>query len=255
MPEITTEALKDSFAVHAENARWLVDRETNAIESLHQRASTLLGFTGVILAILPSVLVPIQTTPGANIRLAAWGIALVGTLAFSLSAAASLGVLLVKSKVDVGIKGIVERWVAVTANGPVTADEGTALAPAQVESDYVNAYFGREATSEKSALLSLRKQHQSKAKWLRRSQWTSVIGILLLGALLATLVGARFGTVAPQKTPPPSVPASHKSQPKAEAAPPAELRLAGVSMSATPLEALLGSGGVASSAPSDSGDA
>lgn len=196
----------------------------------------------MILAILPSVLGPIETTPGTNMRMAAWGIALVASVAFSLSAAASLRVLLIKAKYDIGIKGIVERWVDTTTVDPTNDDVALALDPGQVKSDYANAYFGRQANPTDSALMSIREQSQSKAKWLRGSQWASVVGIVLLGALLGTLVGARFDPVAPQKLPPHSTPSRQELQSTAVSDHPAVKEPEAIKMIATPLESLLGSG-------------
>ena len=175
----------EALAVHAENARWLIDRASVRIDSFHQRAATLLGFTGVILAILPSVLDPIARTPGPCLRLSAWIVALVSAVALASGSAASLMVLLIRNQLDVGMDKIVQRWVDTTTGS-------FKMIPGQVLSDYANAYFGRAATERASVLLALKAQGDSKASWLRISMWLSAAGIVLLGALLAILVGGRI---------------------------------------------------------------
>lgn len=178
-------ALCGAFAVHAENARWLIDRQSSAIESLHQRAATLLGFSGVILAILPSVLGTIGSTSGHRLVLACWATCAVSAIALAFGAACSLTVILTRLQLDVGTAGIVNRWVNATSKSPIE------MKSVQVQADYVNAYFGRSTDPCQSALMALRDQSQTKAQWLRRSMWSSAVGIILLGALLAMLVAGR----------------------------------------------------------------
>jgi hypothetical protein len=173
----------DALAVHAENARWLIERETNRIESFHQRAATLLGFTGVILAILPSSLDPIQKVSNQTLKLADWAIALSSATTLAIGAASSLLVILVKKTGDLDYEALVTKWIE-TSSSP--------LRPGQVQADYVNAYFGRKLTISDSTLLSLGSQGHSKAQALRLAMWSSTAGIVLLGALLATLLANRI---------------------------------------------------------------
>jgi hypothetical protein len=176
------------FSIQVENARWLIDRETARIEGIHERASYLLGFTGVILAILPVALTPIL-----DIRLLAvkWiAFVLVGLAAVFLSGGALLSLLAisVKKYSEVPVKGMQLSWVDWSSK----LDGNSEADAAQVLADIANALMGRTPQADESAILAIRAQGDVRAQRLKISVWLATAGILALGALFLVLAGSRI---------------------------------------------------------------
>lgn len=176
----------ETLSLHLENARWLIDEERNRIDGFHQRASYFLGFTGVILAILPVIIDPITSTRNSGLRNAAWALAmttvilLVGAVFFAVKTMA------VRSVLEVPISDLQSRWISWSSALPNAPDR------AQVLSDYVNSLFGREPIPTESALLSLRSESEDRARFLRQSVWLSLGGFVALGSLIIVLMASRM---------------------------------------------------------------
>jgi hypothetical protein len=173
------------FSAQLENARWLIAREDGRIEGFHQRASYLLGFTGVILAIMPVLLDPIGSMTHGNPRLAAWSLALLAALSLGLGAIFSLITLSVKDHLGVPVKAIQKLWID-------WSSESLVPQTSQVLADYANALLGRSPTAETSALLAIHAEGDVRGNQLRIATWSSTCGIVALGALFALLLAVRL---------------------------------------------------------------
>ena len=173
------------FSIQVENARWLIDRESARIDGFHQRASYLLGFSGVILAILPTTLDPIGHVHNLHLRWVAWGLVSLAATALAVSAFFSLLTIAIRRSFNVGIKKMQLNWIewSTSLEKPDTA---------QVLADIANALMGRDATAEKSAVLAIRAEGDVRAFRLRLSVWSSTLGIIALAALFIVLVASRI---------------------------------------------------------------
>jgi len=173
------------FSAQVENAKWLVDRESTRIDGFHQRSSYLLGFAGVILAILPTTLDPIESIEIGHLKLAAWCLVTAAALTLSIGALFALLTIAVRKSLEVPVKGMQRTYVewSQQLNDPDSA---------QVLADMTNALMGRESTAEASAVLAIRAEGDVRALRLRISVWLTTAGILALGMLFLILVAGRI---------------------------------------------------------------
>jgi len=176
----------DVFSIQLENARWLIEQERGRIDGFHQRASYFLGFTGVILAILPSVINPVITTRGWFARDICWGLLIAAVLLLALGALYSVKAMGIRSVFEVPVKGMQTRWVEWSSDLPESPDS------AQVLADYANALFGRGETAKESALLALRAEGDYRATRLRNAVALTLAGISALGLLPIVLMTVRI---------------------------------------------------------------
>jgi hypothetical protein len=173
------------FGAQVENGRWLLDRESARIDGLHQRASYLLGFTGVILAILPTTLDPIQGTHDLHLRWLAWALVSLAAVSLATGALFSLLTIAIRKTLNLGVKGMQETWVE-WSNNLQTPDT------AQVLANIANALMGRQSTAVDSPVLAIRADGDVRANRLRISVWSSTCGIIVLAILFIVLVASRI---------------------------------------------------------------
>jgi hypothetical protein len=169
------------FSIQLENAKWLLDRESARIDGFHQRASYLLGFAGVILAILPMTLDPIGKIANEQARWCAWVLVSLSAVLLAVGALFSLLTLTVRKALNLGIKQLQQNWVEWTRE----LDNPNA---AQVLADLTNAVMGRTSNAQDSALLAVRSEGDVRAIRLRISMWCSTCGVIALAGMFLVLV-------------------------------------------------------------------
>jgi len=172
------------FSSQLHFAQWMIDRESSRVDMFHQRASYLLGFDGVILAILPVVLAPIASTNGGTVRDASWALALLAAVSFVLAVLAAVQTMNIRPVREVPLLAIQRRWVTWSTNLHMPD-------AAQVLADQANSLYGSESTTKDSALLAIRAEADVRARQLRIAFWSSAIGVTALGGLFITLMAAR----------------------------------------------------------------
>jgi hypothetical protein len=176
----------EAFSIHLENARWFVEQEKGRIDGFHQRASYFLGFSGVVLAILPTIVDPVMNTKGWFLRDSCWTALVISVILLSLGALLSVSTMSIRSVLEVPVRGLQSRWVDWTSELPEEPDS------AQILADYANALFGSRTDATESALLSLRAEGDVRARRLRFATWFTVLGITVLGLMLILLIAARI---------------------------------------------------------------
>jgi len=176
----------EAFSTHLENARWLIEQERGRIDGLHQRASYFLGFSGVILAILPTAIDPIHNSQNSILRNTCWALLIATVLLLALGALLSVMTMGIRHVLEVPAKGLQSRWVEWSNNLPEQPET------AQILADYANALLGRETNAKESALLALRAEGDVRARHLRYAMWLTVSGMTTLGALLIGLTACRI---------------------------------------------------------------
>ena len=156
------------FAVYLDNVRWMIEETRGRIDGLHQRASYILASTGVILAILPTVIDPVRGTKGWFLRDLCW-VSLVAVVVLLAAAAIySALAMFVHEILEVPGRELQSQWIKWTDDVDQKPDSS------QVIADYANALFGREPTLEASPLLSLMADADKRARLLRMSMWLAV---------------------------------------------------------------------------------
>ncbi|MFI5034997.1 MAG: hypothetical protein ACHQFZ_02190 [Acidimicrobiales bacterium] len=180
------ETWADVFAIYLENARWLVEEARGRTDGLHQRASYILGFSGVVLAILPTFFNTVLSTRGWFIRDVCWILLVVVVILLSCGAVFAARVMFVHEVLEVPATELQSRWVEWTNK---TDKEPFA---AQALADYANALFGREANDQASPLLAIMADGDRRAHRLRASMWITVSGIATLALMLIALIIARI---------------------------------------------------------------
>lgn len=175
----------DVFAF-LENARWMVDESRTRIDGLHQRASYIMAFTGVILAILPTVIDPVTNTKGWFLRDICWALLIGVVTLLAASAFYSARVMFVHPVMEVPAKELQSQfvnWTNKVDKKPETA---------QIVANYANAIFGSGTVEKDSPLLSLIADAHKRALLLRSSMWLALAGLAALALMLLGLIGGRI---------------------------------------------------------------
>ena len=102
-----------AYAAYLDQGRWLLDQQQRRGATFQTAAITLIGFDGVLLALL----VGAEVSGGATTPDAASWAARVGAVLIACSALAGLGAILPLPTLTIGAKGTVEAWAAFLAGG------------------------------------------------------------------------------------------------------------------------------------------
>ncbi|SRR6266508_509853 len=169
-------AALEAFLDHARvMAAW---HETRA-DAFERKASTLLGFVGVILVLLPTLRAPIAKAHGPHMRMFLVGLAIAVAVLLALAAVSAALVLLPREYVAPDVAQLRREWTAY-------AKEGQAhRTPEHLTGLFVDQLIRR---TDPSPLETLRDDGETRARWMKRATWLVLAGVLVLGSLTGTLL-------------------------------------------------------------------
>jgi hypothetical protein len=171
-------AALETFLEHARaTAAW---HEARA-GSFERKASTLLGFIGVILVLLPGLRTPIAGAHGHRMRMALVGLAIAAAVLLALAALSAAMVLKPRGYTEPSLQQLRSVWTAY-------AQEGRAYrTPEQLTGLFVDQLVYR-ANVGLSPLETLRNDARTRSEWMERATWLVLSGVLALAALTITLL-------------------------------------------------------------------
>ena len=167
-------ALK-TFLEHARaTAAWHEARASG----FERKASTLLGFVGVILVLLPTLRAPIADAHGRHMRMFLVGLAVLAAVLLALAAVSTAMVLLPRAYDVPSLPQLRERWTAYYDHADLTPEGVTGMFVDQLV----------RATGDSSPLESLLDDAEKRAKWMKRATWFVLFGVAALGGLTIALL-------------------------------------------------------------------
>jgi hypothetical protein len=170
-------AALDTFLEHARAmAAW---HEARA-DAFERKASTLLGFVGVILVLLPTLRTPITDAHGYRMRVFLVGLAVVAAVLLTLAAVATAMVLKPRGY---GVPGLVQlrrEWTAYAGEGKAH------LAPEQVTAMLADQLI--IGTGCRSPVETISDDAEKRARWMKRATWLVLFGVVALGGLTSALL-------------------------------------------------------------------
>jgi hypothetical protein len=167
----------DTFLEHARSMAAWYEARADAFE---RKASTLLGFVGVILVLLPSLRTPIAEAHGFRMRLFLVGLAVAGAVLLALAAVATAMVLKPRGYDVPSLAQLRREWVAYAEQGRVY------LAQEQVAAMLVDQLV--TGTGPRSPLETIRDDAENRAGWMKRATWLVLFGVIALGGLTTALL-------------------------------------------------------------------
>jgi hypothetical protein len=172
----------DAAALEAflEHARAMATWHEARASAFERKASTLLGFVGVILVLLPTLRAPIAKAHGCHMRMALVGLAITAAGLLVLAAVATAMVLMPRRYEVPGLSQLRREWM-------VYRGEGRAhLAPKQVSAMIVDQLV--RGSKPKSPIETLYADAEKRAKWMKWAGWLVLAGVAVLGSLTTMLL-------------------------------------------------------------------
>jgi hypothetical protein len=148
-------------------------------DAFERKASTLLGFVGVILVLMPTLRGPIARADGHHVRMVLVGLAIATAVLLALAAASAALVLLPRGYAMAGVDQLRTEWAAYAKEGQVhrTPEHLTGL--------FVDQLIRRV---DPSPLVTLREDAKKRAGWMERATWLVLSGVIVLGVLTSMLL-------------------------------------------------------------------
>jgi hypothetical protein len=164
-----------------EHARAMAAWHEARADAFERKASTLLGFIGVILVLLPGLRAPIAGAHGHRMRMFLVGLA-IGTAVLLALAAVSAGMVLKpRGYTEPSLPQLRREWTAY-------AKEGRAhRTPEHLTGLFVDQLVHR-ADARLSPLETLRDDAKKRARWMKCATWLVLAGVLVLGGLTSALL-------------------------------------------------------------------
>jgi hypothetical protein len=150
-------------------------------DAFERKASTLLGFAGVILVLLPTLREPIAMAHGPRMRVALVALAVLAAILLALAAMAATMVLMPRPDTAPSLPQLSSEWAKYARHGQAhqTQEHLTGL--------FVDQLIKR-ADPQSSPLETLRADAVKRAKWTKRATWLVLSGVLALAVLTSTLL-------------------------------------------------------------------
>jgi hypothetical protein len=150
-------------------------------DAFERKASTLLGFIGVILVLLPGLRTSIAGAHGHRMRMVLVGLAIAAAVLLALAALSAAMVLKPRGYTEPSLKQLRSEWTAY-------AKEGSAhRTPEHLTGLFVDQLVHR-ADDRLSPLETLRKDARKRSVWMEWATWLVLSGVLALAALTSALL-------------------------------------------------------------------
>jgi hypothetical protein len=171
-------AALDTFLEHARAmAAW---HEARA-DAFERKASTLLGFIGVILVLLPGLRTSIAGAHGHRMRMFLVALAIGAAVLLALAAVCAAMVLKPRGYTEPSLPQLRKEWTAY-------AKEGSAYrTPEHLTGLFVDQLVHR-ADARLSPLETLRKDARTRSVWMEVATWLVLSGVLALAAFTGALL-------------------------------------------------------------------
>ncbi len=150
-------------------------------DAFERKASTLLGFVGVILVLLPTLRPSIAGAHGHHIRMLLVGLAIGAAVLLALAALAGAMVLKPRPYTAPSLTQLLLEWSAYAKHGRAHRT------PEHLSGLFVDQYI-RRTNPELSPLQTLRDDVEKRAWWMKCATWLVLFGVLLLASLTSTLL-------------------------------------------------------------------
>jgi hypothetical protein len=146
-----------------------------------RKASTLLGFVGVILVLLPTLRPSIASAHGDRMRMLLVGLAIATAVLLALAAVAAAMVLVPRPYTAPSLPQLREEWTAYAK-----------LGRAHRRAEHVTGLFVDQLVQrtdpETSPLETLRNDAKKRAKWMKRATGLALVSVLVLASLTSALL-------------------------------------------------------------------
>ena len=171
-------AALDTFLDHARAMAAWHEARSDAFE---RKASTLLGFIGVILVLLPGLRTSIAEAHGHRMRIFLVGLAIGAAVLLALAALCAAMVLKPRGYTEPSLRQLRREWTAY-------AEEGKAhRTPEHLTGLFVDQLVYRDDPGL-SPLETLRKDARTRSVWMECATWLVLFGVLVLAALTSALL-------------------------------------------------------------------
>jgi hypothetical protein len=171
-------AALDVFLDQARAAAAWYEARADAFE---RKASTLLGFVGVILVLLPTLRSPIAKAREPDVRTLLVVLAIAAAVLLALAALAAAMVLMPRPYTAPSVPQLSKEWTAYAKQGQAhrTPEHLTGL--------FIDQLVKR-ADPQSSPLETLRRDANKRAKWMKWATWLVFAGVLVLAGLTSALL-------------------------------------------------------------------
>jgi hypothetical protein len=149
-------------------------------DAFERKASTLLGFAGVILVLLPTLREPIAMVHGPRMRIFLVALAVLAAALLALAAMAATTVLMPRPDAAPSLSQLQRQWMDYVQQGEAH------LPPEHLTGLFVDQLIKR-ADTQSSPLETLRADAAKRAKWTKRATWLVLSGVLVLAVLTSAL--------------------------------------------------------------------
>jgi hypothetical protein len=179
-PEPERESRYSAAALEAflEHARAMAAWHEARADAFERKASTLLGFVGVILVLLPSLRSPIAKAEGSYVRTLLVILAIVAAVLLALAALASAMVLKPRPYTAPSLSQLRREWTAYYDHPERT--------PQGITGMFVDQLV--RGTGPRSPIETLHDDVEKRAWWVSCATWLVVFGVLVLAVLTSMLL-------------------------------------------------------------------
>jgi hypothetical protein len=150
-------------------------------DAFERKASTLLGFVGVILVLLPGLRPSIAGAHGERMRLFLVGLAIAAAVLLALAAVATAMVLMPRPYTAPSLPQLRREWSSYARHGRAHRT------PEHVIGLFVDQLV-RRTDPGSSPLETLRDDAEKRAKWMKRATGLVLVGVLVLASLTSALL-------------------------------------------------------------------
>jgi hypothetical protein len=162
-----------------EQARTMAAWHEARADAFERKASTLLGFVGVILVLLPGLRTPIAGAHGHRMRMFLVGLAIAAAVLLALAAASAAWVLMPRRYAMPGTEQLRKEWAAYAKLGRAH------ITPEHLTGLFVDQLIRR---TDPSPLENLRDDAKTRASWMKWATWLALAGVMVLAGLTSALL-------------------------------------------------------------------
>jgi hypothetical protein len=173
-PRLDHEAV-EAFLVAA---RAVADWQQARAEAFERKAQSLLGFSGVLLVLLPTLWAPISRTRSTDTRHLLEALALLAVVLLALAAVAAALTLRRRRYANIDLEQLRAEWTTYRHRARRTAPEVLGLLADQLIC----------GSTPVSPLESLQQDTKTRGRWMARAMWLLVAGIAVLAGLVGVLL-------------------------------------------------------------------
>ena len=167
-----------------DQARYLIGWYADRADALERKGAEILGFSGIVLVLFPTLLGPISAARGSDVRLALALIAGSSSVLFASGAAAAIGVLFVRTYSAPDTEELLNWWVRYAGGGTLPSGETTTSESATLA--MANMLINQRA--DESPAVSIERDASKRATWLTWSVSFVASGVAALAALFTLLL-------------------------------------------------------------------